>query len=168
MADLSRPRPLEQDDEREAFDCGQPSLDAWFRRNAWRNQQSGVSRTTVIADADGMVAGYVSLSTGEIRRDVLSKPRRRNMPDPVPVFLLGQLAVDRKWQGEGLSSVLMSHAILTVLRAWESVGAYALLTHPVDAPARRYYDRRGFSALAGDARGAMILRLRDLAQSVDP
>jgi hypothetical protein len=69
MAALTPPRPLTVDDNRDAFDCGRESLNGWFRRNAWRNQQADVSRVSVICDAEhGTIAGYVSLSAASIER----------------------------------------------------------------------------------------------------
>ena len=74
MAGLTPPRPLTADDDREGFACGRDSLDNWFRRHAWRNQELGVSRTTVICDAQaGSIVGYVSLSTAQIERAWLPK-----------------------------------------------------------------------------------------------
>lgn len=166
MERLSRPRPLAGDDNREGFNCGQAAMNNWFRRNAWRNQQAGVSRTYVLSDSGtANVAGYVSLAVGEIRREFLPKSRQRNMPDPIPVFLLGQLAVDLRWQGRALSDVLLSHAIANTLHAAETVGSYALVTHPLNESIRQFYCNRGFTDLTGDPKGAMFVRLKDLAAS---
>lgn len=166
MEGLNRPRPLAQDDDRDSFDCGQPTLDNWLRRNAWRNQRAGVSRTYVLSDSEtSAIAGYVSLAVGEVQREFLPKARQRNMPDPVPIFLLGQLAVDRRWQGRGLADVLLAHAIRMTIHAAETVGSYALVTHPLNETIRGYYENRGFSGLPGDPKGAMFIRLSDLIQS---
>lgn len=167
MEGLSRPRPLLAGDNREDFDCGQVAMNNWFRRNAWRNQQAGVSRTYVLSESStANIAGYVSLAVGEIRREFLPKSRQRNMPDPVPVFLLGQLAVGLRWQGRALSDVLLAHAIVTTLHAAETVGSYALVTHPLNEGVREFYQKRGFTDLSGDPQGAIFVRLKDLAASV--
>jgi uncharacterized protein (DUF1778 family) len=100
MAEVGPPRPLSQDDDRSQFNCGRDSLDAWFRRHAWHNHVSSISRTTVIYDADaGSIVGYVTLSAAQIEREFVAKAHQRNKPDPVPVTLLGQLAVDQAHQG---------------------------------------------------------------------
>jgi len=166
MEGVARPRPLTKEDDRDLFDCGQETLNSWFRRNAWRNQQAGVSRTSVLTHLEtGKIIGYVSLTVGEVRREFLPKSRQRNMPDPVPVFLLGQLAVDQGWQGRGFSEVLLSHAIATAVEAGQSVGSYALVTHPLNDGVRQFYLNRGFVDLSGDPKGAMYVRLKDLAIS---
>jgi len=164
---IEGPRPLTKKDERDSFDCGQETLNAWFQRNAWRNQQAGVSRTSVLVHSEtSKVVGYVSLTVGEVRREFLPKARQRNMPDPIPIFLLGQLAIDQRWQGKGLSEVLLSHAIVTAIEAGKNVGSFALVTHPLNDSVRRLYADRGFIDLPGDPKGAMYIRLTDLALSL--
>lgn len=101
MAGLTAPRPLTGDDDCEAFDCGRDSINQWFRRHAWDNQQSGVSRTNVVCGrATGATIGCVALSAAQIARAFLPKPAQRNQPDPLPAVLLGQLAVHRRCQGQ--------------------------------------------------------------------
>jgi hypothetical protein len=100
MGEVGLPRPLTDSDDRENFDCGRESLNYWFRRHAWRNQRDGLSRTTILVDEEnGAVAAYVSLCTAEVAREFLPKAEQRNRPDPIPAVLLGQLAVDRRYQG---------------------------------------------------------------------
>jgi hypothetical protein len=90
MAGVTPPRPLAEDDERDHFDCGRESLNAWFRRHAWHNHVSGISRTSVICDTGTQsVVGYVTLSGAQIERAFLPKAHQRNKPDPVPATLLG-------------------------------------------------------------------------------
>src|SRR5262245_45473352 len=108
MDRLSTPRPLDPGDNREIFDCGRESLNQWLRRHAWRNQQAGTSRTNVILDRQSeTIAGYVTLCAGEILRAYLPKSGQRNQPDPVPVILLGQLAVDLRHQRRGVARSLL-------------------------------------------------------------
>jgi hypothetical protein len=77
-------------------------LNQWLQRHAWTNHAAGISRTNVICDAvTGEIAGYVTLSAAQIERAFLPKSQQRNKPDPVPVTLLGQLAIHRDYQGQG-------------------------------------------------------------------
>jgi hypothetical protein len=74
MAEVTSPRPLAEEDEQEHFDCGRESLNSWFRRHAWRNHASGISRTSVICDVTTQsIVGYVTLSAGLIEREFLAK-----------------------------------------------------------------------------------------------
>jgi GNAT superfamily N-acetyltransferase len=111
------------------------------------------------------IAGYVSLATGQIEREFLARNRQRNKPDPVPVLLLGQLAVDLGHQGRGCGADLLRHALTVALEAAASVGFVGVLTHPVNAAARGFYERWGFENLTGDPERSMIIFIRDLQKS---
>ena len=166
MAGLTPPRPIAEDDDRKGFDCGRVALNQWFARHAWPNQQSGVSRTSVVSDAQsGAVAGYVSLSAAQIERGHLPKPAQRNRPDPIPVVLLGQLAVDRRYQGRGIARHLVQFALRTALRLSKDIGCYGVLTHPLDDEVRAFYGRFGFEPLPFDPKQSLLVRIVDLARN---
>jgi GNAT superfamily N-acetyltransferase len=163
MAEIGPPRPLSQYDERDRFDCGRDSLNGWFRRHAWHNHVSGISRVSVICDADTkLIVGYVTLSTAQIEREFLAKAHRRNKPDPVPATLVGPLAVDRAYHRQGHARSLLLFALTTALRASREIGSFGVLTHPIDEPARGFYRRWGFEDVPFDPRRAMIVRMVDL------
>lgn len=141
-------------------------LNAWLRRHAWANQTSGASRTNVIAEiASGRIVGYVSLTAAQIERAFLPKSRQRNQPDPVPATLLGQLAVDKAFQGQGHAASLLLFALRTALRVSENIGSMGVLTHPLDDGVRGFYARWGFQDLPFDPRRAMFVRMVDLRRS---
>ena len=166
MAALEPPRPLTGEDAAKPFDCGQESLNRWFARHAWQNQRSGASRTYVVCETGSdRVAGYVSLSTGQIERGLLPKSLQRNKPDPIPILLMGQLAVSRDFQGIGLGVSLLQHAFRIAVATADAVGVFALATHPLNAGARSFYARWGFRPLDADPKGAMIVRIADLKAS---
>ena len=66
------------------------------------------------------------------------------MPDPIPVMLMGRLAVDRSQQGKGLGRGLLKDAILRTLKAADIVGMRALLVHALDDNAAAFYRHNGF------------------------
>jgi predicted N-acetyltransferase YhbS len=166
MAGLTAPRPLTAEDNRETFDYGRESINQWFRRHAWRNQESDVSRTNVVCDINtGDVIGYVSLSAAQISRAFLPKSAQRNQPDPLPAMLLGQLAIDRRYQGRGYARSLMWFALKTSIRFSKDIGCFAVLTHPLDDELRVFYQRFGFEDLPYDPGRAMIVRIADLERS---
>lgn len=160
------PRPLAADDDTTSFDCGRDALNHWFRRHAWRNQELGVSRTTVICHAQvASIAGYVSLSTAQVERAWLPKAQQRNRPDPLPAILLGQLAVDLRWQGQGLARSLMLHALTTAVRLSSEVGCFCVLTHRLDDDVRALHAAFGFEDLPFDPARSMAVRIADLVRS---
>lgn len=163
MEGLAPPRPLAGDDDCEGFDCGRDSLNQWFRRHAWQNQQSSVSRTSVVCDTQtGEIAGFISLSTGQIERVYLPKAVQRNQPDPLGVILLGQLAVDQHCQGRGIARSLVRFALGTAVRISREIGCFGVITHHLDDDLRAFYRRLGFEELPFDPRHAMIVRIVDL------
>lgn len=163
---VTPPRPLTEADDRAAFDCGRESLNIWFRRHAWANHASGASRVNVICDAvTGAVVGYVTLSAAQIERAFLPKSQQRNRPDPVPVTLLGQLAIHKDYQGQGHAASLLLFALKTSVRAAEIVGSIGVVTHPLDDTVRAFYAKWGFQDLPFDPGRAMIVRIVDLKKS---
>lgn len=157
------PRPLSEIDDRFAFDCGRDSMNGWFRRHGWTNHLDGTSRVNVLCGSnDGAVVGYVSLSASHIERGMLSKKLQRNRPDPVPVVLLGQLAVDKNHHGQGHAAALLRFAFKTAVTASESIGIFAILTHPIDEFARAIYAKFGFRDLPYDPLRAMIVRMDEI------
>eukprot|EP01037_Dinobryon_pediforme_P039039 gene39039-47392_t len=103
---------------------------------------SGVSRTNVICDiATGDIVGFVSLSAAQIERAYLPKSFQRNKPDPVPALLLGQLAVDEAHQGKGHARSLLAFALATSVRVAREIGAFGVLTHPLDERLHAFYRR---------------------------
>ncbi len=165
MGAVGAPRPIAQSDDRRGFDCGHVVLNEWFHRYAWNNHATGASRVSVIEHVETRrIVGYVTLSAAHIERSYLPKSRQRNQPDPVPVTLLGQLAVDRACQGQGHAFSLLQFALRAALKASESVASTAVITHPLDESLRGFYGRWGFSELPFDPRRAMILRMLDIQQ----
>jgi GNAT superfamily N-acetyltransferase len=163
---VTPPRPLAEDDDRNAFDCGRESLNTWFRRNAWANQVSGASRVNIITDAtSGRIVGYVTLSAAQIERAFLPQPQQRIRPDPLPVTLLGQLAVDKSCHGQGHAVSLVVFALKTALRAADMVGSIGVITHPLDDTVRSFYAKWGFADLPFDPRRAMMVRMVDVQRS---
>jgi GNAT superfamily N-acetyltransferase len=166
MAEVTQPRPLSEEDERSQFDCGRDSLNAWFRRHAWHNHVSGISRISVICDAGtGSIVGYVTLSAAQIEREFLAKAHQRNKPDPVPATLLGQLAIHKTYQGQGHARSLLLFALTAALRASREVGSFGVLTHPIDEQVRQFYRRWGFEDVPFDPKRSMIVRMVDLEKS---
>lgn len=166
MGRLIGPRPLGPEDDRTSFDCGRSALNNWFSRNAWRNQVSGASRTSVLVDTQtGLVVAFVSISAAEARRAHFPKALQRNQPDPLPAFLIGQLAVDVAWQRQGCARRLMRFALATAVQASTTIGCFCVLTQPLDDEVRRFYREFGLEDLQADPGGSMAVRLSELVRN---
>ncbi len=143
---LRRPEPLATQHRLEGFDCGKPALSDWLLRHARQAQGSGSAKTFVVAD-DDRVVGYFSLTVGQV--DTLEAPERirKGMGQyPVPVVILARLAVSLQDQGRGIGIGMLQDAIRRTMLIAEQAGIRAMLTHPIDEEAARFYTRFGFIA----------------------
>lgn len=144
----------------EGFDCGRPALNDWLLRHARQAQGAGSAKTFVVAEGD-RVAGYFSLTVGQV--DTLDVPERfrQGMGHyPIPVVILARMAVSRQDQGRGIGLGMLQDAIRRTLLIAEHAGIRAMLTHPLDDEAARFYLHFGFiaSPLGGQQ---LLLLLKD-------
>jgi predicted N-acetyltransferase YhbS len=166
LSGYSRPRPLEPSDDLSKFDSGEPALDDFRRRRALLNDRTGASRTFVTLSG-GRVVGYYTLSTGSVERADLPTARfRKNQPDPIPVLLLGRLAVDQTHQGSGLGSQLLRDAIVRAVSVSGQVGVWAILVHALHNKARDFYLRYDFEPSPTDELHLFML-IQDARDLVD-
>jgi predicted N-acetyltransferase YhbS len=143
-AALQAPTPLTASHLTDGFDCGHPSLNAWVQKRALANAASGASRTYVVCADDQRVIGYYALAAGSIAASATPGALRRNMPDPLPVIVLGRLAVDNTHTCQGVGQGLLKDAVLRSLQAAQLIGARALLCHAIDNTAKAFYLKHGF------------------------
>lgn len=137
------PEHLNAEHSLSAFDCGVPALNDWLKRLAIPNEASGASRTYVVT-AGGRVVAYYALATGSVNQAESTGKIRRGMPDPIPVMILGRLAVDREFQRANLGTALLKDALLRTLQVSSIVGIRAVLLHAISEDAKRFYLRHGF------------------------
>lgn len=142
---LSAPILLTADHQLDNFACGVDSLDDWLKRRAYPNQVNGASRTYVVTEGKRVV-GYYRLASGALELSNTPASIRRNMPDPVPVAILGRLAVDKSCQGRGLGVALLQDAVVRTAQAAGILGIRGLLVHALSIEAKAFYEHHGFVA----------------------
>jgi GNAT superfamily N-acetyltransferase len=140
---LSPPCRISEEHEFKSFDCGEPTLNHWLQARGLGNDRSGASRTYVLCEGNTVI-GFYCLATGAADRDTAPSLLRRNMPDPIPVVVLGRLAVDRAYQNRGLGSDLLQDAVRRSMQVAEIAGAAALMVHAISEDARQFYLSSGF------------------------
>jgi len=143
MAKITEPAPLTDTHNIEAFTCGNDTLDDWLKHRALKNENRGASRTYVVCVKNNVI-GFYSLATGSVEQIDVPGKIRRNMPDPVPVIILGRLAVDKQWQNQQLGEDLLQDAIKRTINIANQVGVKALLVHAISEKAKLFYINRGF------------------------
>ena len=142
---LSAPVLLSAEHALDDFTCGVASLDEWLKRRAYPNQVSGASRTYVVTEGRKVV-GYFCLASGALALNIAPSSVRRNMPDPVPMAVLGRLAIDQLWQGKGLGAAMLHDAVMRSALAGGIIGIRGLLVHAISDEAKIFYEHYGFTA----------------------
>jgi GNAT superfamily N-acetyltransferase len=124
------------------FCCGKEALDVWLRLHALKSEGRS-SRSYVVCDGHAAV-GYYCLATAAVKRDHAPAKLRRNVPDPLPLLVLGRLAVDSAYSGRGIGAALIKDAMRRATEVSAIVGSRALLVHAIDQDARSFYLKYGF------------------------
>lgn len=143
---------LAEQHDRSQFDCGESSLNDFLQKYARQNEEKGVSRTFVLVrEGEQRVLGYYTLAGGQFERDNLPAKAAKKLPRyPVPVVVLGRLAVDQSAQGEKLGRVLLQDALHRALKVSEQIGCFAVYVRALNEKAAEFYAKFGFVTFASD------------------
>jgi len=169
---LTPPEKLNSSHQIDNFDSGDSQLNDWLKKRALKNELEGASRTYVVC-AGNVVIAYYCLANGAVAQTIATGRVRRNMPDPIPVMVIGRLAVDRNWQGQGIGRGLLRDAILRTLNTQKPgflrkplppinnyhrnpVSIRAIIVHAISESAKQFYEDCGFTASPIDSMILMI------------
>jgi GNAT superfamily N-acetyltransferase len=152
---LNAPEPLADKHELAEFLCGVTSLDDWLKRRARGNQASGATRTFVVAEERRVIA-YYAVASGAVSLASALGRFRRDMPDPIPVALLGRFAIDRAWQGRGLGRALFRDCAARVMHAANTIGIRGIVVHAISDQAKAFYLALGFEPSPLDPMTLMV------------
>ncbi len=142
-APLTRPSTIQAAHDTTKFFCGHASLDNWLKSTALKAEGRS-ARTYVVCEAN-VVIGYYCLATGSVARANAPSKVKRNAPDPIPVMLIGRLAVAKDFERRGIGSGMLQDAFRRIMQTSEIVGCRAILVHAIDQPAQDFYARYGFT-----------------------
>lgn len=161
---LSAPEPLAPHHLLDSFNSGEGSLDDWLRKRARANEASGASRSYVVCQ-ESRVVGYYAIASGAVSTSAAPGRFKRNMPEPIPVVLLGRLAVDRVWQGKGVGGGLFKDACRRISRAAEAIGIRGILVQAISDEARNFYLRMGLMECPLQPQ-TLVITLEDLRKEM--
>ena len=134
--------------ERRHFDCGVEELNTYLVKYSGQHERKGIGRTYVATtDRDSHVLGYYTIASSAVAFEVVPEKLPRH---PVPVALVGRLAVDNKARGQRLGETLLIHALQSAQRAAKLVGIYAVVVDALDESAKSFYLKYGFNSLTDD------------------
>ncbi|TFF22110.1 N-acetyltransferase [Jiella endophytica] len=136
--------------DRKSFDCGVPALDLYLQRYANQDLKRSLTRIYVLADGPAII-GYYSIGAHSVRRDHLPEDLKAGPYEEIPFLLLGRLAVDTRWQGQGYGDALIVHAFHTTRQAATQIGILGMIVEAKDETAAVFYEGFGFRRLIGTA-----------------
>ena len=140
---------------RKDFDCGVEALNRYLKQMAGQDQKRSLSKVYVLTEGESII-GYYSLSAHSVSRENLPEGIKLGGYQDIPFLLLGRLAVDKKYQGQGLGDALIFHAFKTTQEAAEKVGILGIIVDAKDENAAGFYEGFGFVRLQGSSRRLVL------------
>jgi ribosomal protein S18 acetylase RimI-like enzyme len=161
--------PLDKFHNREEFDCSSDALNQFLRQTARQHIQKGISRTFVLIDSESpqTIIGFFTLTLCEVRIEKLPPALAKKYPSKVPGVKLARLAVDKKWQRQGIGEILLVEAMQRALLVADTAGGIGLFVDAKDEAAQSYYARYSFVSLE-DNLLEMFLPLSTLRSLLEP
>ena len=157
---ISSPIPIDENNDCSNFDCGEGSLNYWLKNRALKKQKSCASSVFVIEE-NNQIIGFYCLAAGAISHAEVPKKLSRNTPAPLPIILLGRLAVDNRYKGQGIGADLLRDAIIRIIAIANNVGVVAIVTHALNDNAKSFYMQYGFIE-SNIAEMTLILPLKNI------
>lgn len=140
--------------EKAKFSCGKAMLDNYIQKQAKQDVKGKVSACFILSDDDKVIKGYYTLSNGSIPRSQLPESFVKQLQKyhDLPVTILGRLAVDNKFKGQKLGSLLLLDALKRSYDATSNLGSMAVVVDPIEQEAKEFYTKYGFTLLPDSGR----------------
>ena len=133
------------------FSCGYDLLDNYLKRQANQDIKRKLTACFILADNHNTIKGYYTLSSASIRKEILPENIVKKLPPAyldLPATLLGRLAVDSLFKGQGIGELLLLDALKRSYHSSISnIGSMAVIVDPIDEGAIRFYKKYGFILL---------------------
>lgn len=147
-------RSLDASVDTASFQCGSEPLNDYIRHYASQDVRKNVTRVFVATPENEpqRLAGFFTLSAGSVSCSSLPESLARKLPRyPIPVALIGRLAVDNQFRGKGLGSILLADACHKVSQASAVLAVAGIIVDAKDQKAVSFYEHFGFIPLQGQA-----------------
>lgn len=130
--------------DRASFESGIEPLDRYLRTQAGQDARKNMAAPFVLALPGGGIIGYYTLSATALKPAALPEATIRKLPryPLIPATLLGRLAVDRRYRGQGHGRFLLADALHRAVRS--EIASFAVVVDAKDEDARRFYERESF------------------------
>lgn len=132
---------------RKDFDCGVNALNIYLQQFANQDQKRGLTRVYVLAEQQQII-GYYSICAHSVPTDQLPENVKLGSYQEAPFLLLGRLAVDQRYQGQGYGDALIFHAFSITTEAADKIGTLGIIVDAKDEKAAGFYEKFGFKPLS--------------------
>jgi len=155
---------LDPSHKRASFSCEEQSLTDYLRKQVGQDVRRKVALCFVHGEADGTIKGYYTLSADSIDRVFLPGELKKKMPyRNLPVTLLGRLARDSQFKGQGIGELLLADALKRAYQASLEIASFAVVTDPINEKATDFYKSFGFIILES---GRMFITMDTIKASL--
>lgn len=141
---------LNKKHNREDFDCGKELLNNYLEKQAGQDIKRKLSVCFVLSENGVNIQGYYTLSNNSIPLNSFPEPIQKKLPksySSIPTTLLGRLAIDKKYQGQGIGKILLIDALKRSYELSLEIGSFAVVVDPIDDEAERFYQKYDFIKL---------------------
>lgn len=149
---------------KQEFSCGNDILDNYLRKQANQDIKRKLSACFVLHDNEtGLLKGYYTLSNNSIAQDLIPAKFQKRIPNSyqsIPTTLLGRLAIDSRFQRQGVGKLLLVDALRRSYEIANRIGSFAVAVDPIDDDAERFYEKFGFIKLPHS--GKMFLPMKTI------
>ena len=142
---------LDKKHNRKDFDCGKELLNDYLKTQAGQDVKRKLSVCFVLADSETkVIQGYYTLSNSSIPLSSFSEQIQKKLPKSyksIPTTLLGRLAIDKKYQGNGIGKILLIDALKRSYGISNEIGSFGIIVDPIDEEAKGFYQKYDFIEL---------------------
>jgi GNAT superfamily N-acetyltransferase len=154
---------LNSSHKKNLFTCEELSLESYLKKQAGQDVKRQVAACFVLEGEDRAIKGYYTLSADSVDRTFIPESLQKKLPyKNLPVTLLGRLARDTSYKGKGIGELLLADALRRAYQASSSIGAWAVVTDPINEKARAFYEGFGFVPLES---GRMFIPMETIQTS---
>ncbi len=157
---------LNSEHKKSDFSCGKEMLDNYLHKQANQDVKRKLSACFVVKEEQTeLIKGYYTLSNNSIPLEDIPDNIKKKLPrsyTTIPTTLLGRLAIDINFQGQGLGKLILIDALKRSFELSKTIGSFAVVVDPIDKDAEHFYDKYGFIKLPDS--GKMFLPMKTIGQ----
>lgn len=148
------------------FSCGKDMLDNYLHKQANQDIKRKLSACFVLNDKEtDLLKGYYTLANNSISQELIPSQFQKKLPNSyksIPTTLLGRLAIDNRFQKQGIGKLLLIDALKRSYEISKSIGSFAVIVDPIDKNAESFYNKYGFIKLPDS--GKMFLPMNTIKE----